>query len=112
NFVQTLRLELAHVARNPWETPARDVQGREDFAGAAAAHRFDIVDAPEAMLVGHGRHHAQKPGKAVGQRAVEIEDDELIGHSFETPARGALPMLNAWARRTPPRQTQVHVRRP
>jgi len=46
------------------------------------SQRLDVPvrDAAEAEPVGDVVHVAQEPGKAVGERAVEIEDDEGVGH--------------------------------
>ena len=41
-----------------------------------------IRDAAKAEAVGDIVHVAQEPRKAVGQRAVEVEDDEGVGHRF------------------------------
>ena len=38
------------------------------------------IDLPEAISLGHAVEDAPKPERAVGQRAVEIEDQEAIAH--------------------------------
>ena len=39
-----------------------------------------IPDAPKAEAIGDVVDGAQEPGKAVGERAVEVEDGEGVGH--------------------------------
>ena len=41
-----------------------------------------VLDAAKAEAVGDVVHVAQEPGKAIGQRAVEVEDGEGVGHAW------------------------------
>jgi hypothetical protein len=47
-----------------------------------------IRDAAEAEAIGDVVDGAQEPRKAVGQRAVEIEDGEGVGHGDEATPLG------------------------
>jgi hypothetical protein len=77
-----LGLQPPHVPRDARQLPQRDVQSLEDFAGAGMAQRLNVLisNAAKAKAIGNIVHVAQEPGNAVGQRAVEVEDDEGIGH--------------------------------
>ena len=76
-----LALQPPHVPRDRRQLPGRDLQPRQDFAGARMAQAFDVLvgHAAEAKAVGDAIHMALEPGKAVGERAVEIEDNKGIG---------------------------------
>src|SRR5262245_49656778 len=54
-----------------------------NFVGGLAPHRFDVADPLETIFVRHGGENALKPGKAVHQCAVQVEDDELVRHSVK-----------------------------
>ena len=59
-----------------------DLKPPEDLARTGVAQRFDVVvrDTAEAEPVSDTIHVTQKPRKAVGERAVEVENDKRVGH--------------------------------
>jgi hypothetical protein len=60
--------------------PGRHAEPPQDRSCIAAAQRLDLVrrDTAEAEFVGDAVQDPHEPGKAVRQRAVEIENDELV----------------------------------
>jgi hypothetical protein len=71
------------VGRNRRQLPERNVEALEDFARTGAAQRLDVarLDRLETELVRDAVHHAEKPREAVGERAVEVENDEGVAHA-------------------------------
>jgi len=62
--------------------PERHVEVLENIAGAGMAQRLDIVrcDPAEAEPVGDIVQIALEPGKAVDERAIEIENHKRVAH--------------------------------
>ena len=60
-----------------------------------------ITDAAKAERVGDTVQLADEPGKAVGQRAVEIEDGEGDGQGFARPYLSTLPPASTQSLKPP-----------
>lgn len=74
-------LEAAHMSGDRRQFPERHFQSPQDVVGAGVPQRLDLTlrDPPEAEAIGHVVHMAQELRVAVGERAIEIEDDEGRG---------------------------------
>src|SRR5262245_50797720 len=77
-----LRLQPAHMPGNEGDLPRRHFEPRYDLARAGVPQFFDVFmrNTAEVEAISDIVHVAQEPAKAVGKRAVEIEDDEGVGH--------------------------------
>ena len=78
-------LHPPHMPRDARQLPYGDFETSQDFARAGMTQGFDVAvlrNAAEAEAVGDAVHVAQEPRKTVGQRAVEVEDGEEVGHRF------------------------------
>jgi len=75
---------------NARQLPQPDFKTPKDFAGSETAQNLDVLfrDPAEAEFVGDAVHVAQEPWKAVGKRAVEVENDKRVGHYLKG-TRGA-----------------------
>jgi hypothetical protein len=64
------------------QLPQGHFEPAQDLARRSMPQPLDILigDAAKAEAIGDVVDGAQKPRKAVGQRAVEIEDGEGVGH--------------------------------
>ncbi|MEJ5246554.1 MAG: hypothetical protein WHS90_02250 [Caldilinea sp.] len=80
NLVDLLRHTSAHLDRHGRHLPHAHAEMLHQAARVVAAQVgvFGCIDALEAIAVGELIDHARRPGKRVGQRAVEVEDDELV----------------------------------
>jgi hypothetical protein len=74
----------------------RHLEARKDFARAGLPQRLNILvrDAAETEPVGDIVHVAQESRKAVGERAVWVEDDEEIAQKLIICCNG----LMGWKR--------------
>ncbi|MHC2294836.1 hypothetical protein ACVIJW_010706 [Bradyrhizobium barranii subsp. barranii] len=70
------------MPRDRRQLPQGHLEPGEDLARRGMSQRFDFVirDAAKIEAIGDIVDGAQKPRKAVGQRTVEIEDGEGVGH--------------------------------
>jgi hypothetical protein len=77
-----LGLQPSHVPRDARQFPERDFKMPEDFARTETAQHLDVLfrDAAEAEFVGDAIYVSEEPRKAIGERAVEIENDKWVGH--------------------------------
>jgi hypothetical protein len=77
-----LGLQPPHMPRDSRQFPEGNLKPPEDLARSETAQRFDVLirDAAEAELVGDAIHVAEEPRKAVGERAVEVENDKRVAH--------------------------------
>src|SRR5258705_12057772 len=75
-------LQPSHVPRDARQFPQRDFKTPKDFARTEAAQLLDVLfrDPAEAEFVGDAIYVAQEPRKAIGERAVEVENDKRVGH--------------------------------
>ncbi len=73
------------MPRDSRQFPEGNPKPPEDLARSETAQRFDVLirDAAEAESVGDAIHVAEEPRKAVGERAVEIENDKRVGHGID-----------------------------
>ena len=76
DFVEMPRLQLAHVPRDHRQFYARNLQLVKNLAKVGVAERLEILDAAEAEFVGDIVRMPPEPGKTVGERAVQVENDE------------------------------------
>jgi len=70
------------MSRDARQFPERDFEAPKDFARTEPAQHLDVLfrDAAEAEFVGDAIYVAEEPRKAIGERAVEIENDKRVGH--------------------------------
>jgi hypothetical protein len=73
-----LGLQPSHVPRDTRQLPERDFKAPKDFARSETAQNLDVLfrDPAEAEFVSDAIYVAQEPRKAVGERAVEIENNK------------------------------------
>src|SRR5712691_5328217 len=79
---QMFGLQPSHMSRDARQFPVRDFKTPKDFARSETAQHLDVLfrDAAEAEFVGDAIYVAEEPRKAIGERAVEIENDKRVGH--------------------------------
>src|SRR5262245_23035977 len=89
NCIELLALERAQAAGDRWQLPSRHLEVVQDFARAGTAQQLDLIvrDLPEAIIPRDAVDDGAEPGKAVGESAVEIEDDEGVRHAILWRAR-------------------------
>ena len=84
DLVRLLGHSLAQISGDPRQAERRHAQRLDDVSGRQAPKTFDLrrVGRSEAMGLGEARQLADEPGRAVGEHAVEVEEDEFVlGHS-------------------------------
>src|SRR5690606_13241648 len=83
NAVRRLCAAAAHVAGDPRHLPEAYAEIANDLAVRLAAEHFQFVIAhlTEPMILCDLVERAHEPGRAIGQRAVEVEYDQtIVGH--------------------------------
>lgn len=129
------RRVLAHqpdeAARGQRQLPGRHADLAHDAAGIVVAQVLGLrrAHAPEAVQVGDLVEHADEKGEGIGQRAVEVENGETIGHENLVGLDSAIigwhgrkrcyPVFSAWivliglsSRKFPARILGIAARRP
>src|SRR5712664_1770197 len=84
-------LQPSHMSRDTRQFPQRDFKTPKDFARSETAQHLDVLfrDTAEAEPLGDAVHVAQEPRQAVGERAVEVENNKRVGH-YPKRTRGVL----------------------
>src|SRR5262249_17070794 len=92
---RSLRLQPPRMPRNPRQLPQGHLEKIQDLAGRGMPQPLDILmhHAAKAEAIGDIVDGTNEPRKAVDEGAVEIEDDEGVGHlggALTDPVRSAI----------------------
>jgi hypothetical protein len=109
-------LQPSHVSRDARQFPERDFKMPKDFARTETAQHLDVLlrDTAEAEFVGDAIYVTEEPRKAIGERAVEIENDKRVGHDLKRAreramARSIAPNEYKHKRRNTPRYSALRT---
>jgi len=82
DFVRPPAHTVAHRARHPRQLPERNARLRDDFARTelAQALKLRMLEAAEAMPLRRVGPGIEEQMEGIGQRAVEVEQDEVGLH--------------------------------